>query len=153
MVATNFSCLVKHVSRNLSYFQASANLIRPIDDINLHFTLYYKQTSNIYQMFLVDMEENFCDFLKRKDSNGFLLFQRGQYLMNRVRMHSNVVQCPSSINPWVNVPIYQGESLDLFAVPTGEYKIDAFCKSSNVTLGKLTVYVSVKLRANRQKLN
>lgn len=112
-------CIVRRVSHDNLKIDIEGNLSRPLHKIKTHTVFYYKY--NTYQKFAIDLREDMCKWLAKKDKSYLL-----DWTLKKVQQYSNVNHpCPYNETIYVknnnlsisNIPF---EPL----LPSGRYRID-----------------------------
>ncbi|KAH8396870.1 hypothetical protein KR215_005758, partial [Drosophila sulfurigaster] len=67
-VAVNLTCSIKAVNWNKATAEMDAYLLRPIDNISVHFELFKKDYANQYKKFLINIRFNLCDVISKRDT-------------------------------------------------------------------------------------
>lgn len=134
-------CEVKLIARDFRSFKrsfsAGCNLIRPVHNVTIHITLNYRY--KVYQKFLIDLRENFCDF-----QNGIGTFHLLNMFMPQIYKYgpSFKQKCPLNGNmSFIGMPY--NKSLFPHILPSGQYRFDIDVLTGDISVWFIQVFFIV----------
>ncbi|XP_055840178.1 uncharacterized protein LOC129907825 [Episyrphus balteatus] len=140
LLADNITCRVKAISRNLYHLNMHFWVIKPADNLIVRIKVFKK--NNTFQPFLIDIEENFCDFLSKKHVSVYMRIIGDMYFP-----YSNV----NKSCPLMGEQIFKDMPLKLNKIPSvwpaGEYRLDSrfFRNHKSVLTIRFGFYVPASL--------
>ncbi len=112
-------CKVTFISRRVKAFTWICNMIKPIDHVILHVTLFYR-FRNGYQKFLIDTNIDVCSYYNNSLGSALMDLVRKE-----IQQYSKnfITPCPYTGNmSVVNLPL-TGALFNYEFLPSGEYKL------------------------------
>lgn len=128
-VVQSFYCNLRNIDwhKNMK-FNFHFNLTRPVNDLWMHFVVYYKFNGLVYQKFPIDLWENFCEWQASRLTGRPTAMYMLDWTLGKV-VHKSNLNHPC---PLVGYYVVQSKntSMDTFIVepllPSGRYRLDVY---------------------------
>lgn len=141
-------CSAKPISRNTTSLNVKCNISEAIEIVLFHITLFYR-TNSQYHNFLIDQEENMCNYIqsKRTDATRNPLLSYLREVPRLLKTYTNLYKCPWIVGELWMHDLQLGDMVfNTTVLPNGQYRADVDFRTINESIISMSLYFNMHLR-------